>query len=130
LEALSSNGKLCDTARVHSNPRNSPRSDPSIIECELHVVRLDKSPAYEVLPYVWGNPDPPDYVICDGQRKAVTQNLGAALKHLRLDDRSVLHVLLRSASISIDTERTPSEIEAWASVLKGVIVNNVYAMPA
>jgi hypothetical protein len=65
-----------------------PGKASSIVECELQVVRLDKSPPYEALSYVWGNPDPVDYIICNGQRKAVTPNLGVALKHLRLENKS------------------------------------------
>ncbi|KAL5323657.1 hypothetical protein ACEPPN_008197 [Leptodophora sp. 'Broadleaf-Isolate-01'] len=67
-----------------------PGSAPSIVECELVVVRLDKAPPYEALSYVWGNPELLDYVVCNGQRKSVTTNLGIALKHLRLRDETRL----------------------------------------
>ncbi|KAG4429711.1 hypothetical protein IFR05_014808 [Cadophora sp. M221] len=67
-----------------------PGSAPNIVDCELLVVRLDKAPPYEALSYVWGNPELLDHVICNGQRKSVTINLGIALKHLRLQDETRL----------------------------------------
>ncbi|KAH7370153.1 heterokaryon incompatibility protein-domain-containing protein [Rhexocercosporidium sp. MPI-PUGE-AT-0058] len=67
-----------------------PGSAPNIVECELVVARLDTAPPYEALSYVWGDPEPLDAVICNGQRKSITTNLGIALKHLRLLDKARL----------------------------------------
>jgi hypothetical protein len=63
----------------------SPTSEP--IKCELDVVELQNAPPFEALSYVWGNPDPPVQVECNGQPKSVTPNLGAALRRLRLEDK-------------------------------------------
>ncbi|PVH77480.1 hypothetical protein DL98DRAFT_367783, partial [Cadophora sp. DSE1049] len=60
-----------------------PGAAPSIVECELRVVRLDSAPPYEALSYVWGELNLSDYVICNGQIISITRNLGIALRHLR-----------------------------------------------
>ncbi|KAF8859326.1 heterokaryon incompatibility, partial [Acephala macrosclerotiorum] len=42
---------------------------------------------YEALSYVWGESDPPCWILCNGQRKSVTPNLGAALRRLRYKEK-------------------------------------------
>ncbi|KAL2068382.1 hypothetical protein VTL71DRAFT_16480 [Oculimacula yallundae] len=65
-------------------------SEPDVVKCTLQVTKLADAPPYEALSYVWGDPDPPDYIMCNGHRKSVTPNLGSALKHLRFRDRDRL----------------------------------------
>lgn len=67
-----------------------PGKEANTVECELQVVRLSDAPPYEALSYVWGNPEPVDYVICNRHKKAVTQSLGSALKRLRYEDKTRL----------------------------------------
>jgi hypothetical protein len=67
-----------------------PGQRSETIQCELQVTTLDSAPPFEALSYVWGNPNPPDEIICNKQRKSVTPNLGAALKHLRLGEEERL----------------------------------------
>lgn len=67
------------------------RSD--IVQCTLRVVDLEDDPPYEALSYVWGNPDPPSRILCNGKSFRVTPNLGAALQHLRYADASKARIL-------------------------------------
>jgi hypothetical protein len=66
-----------------------PGPQSTIIECRLQLAILEEAPAFEALSYVWGDPNPADWIHCNGQRKPVTPNLGAALRRLRYekDDR-------------------------------------------
>ncbi|KAF4631122.1 hypothetical protein G7Y89_g7007 [Cudoniella acicularis] len=55
----------------------------AVIKCELEVVDLEARPRFEALSYVWGNPNPPDIIICNGQQHFMTPNLALALRRLR-----------------------------------------------
>ncbi|KAH6689850.1 heterokaryon incompatibility protein-domain-containing protein [Plectosphaerella plurivora] len=58
-----------------------------ILQCNLGVVNLDEAPAYEALSYVWGETTQDLNVHVAKQPMVVTDNLHAALRHLRLPDR-------------------------------------------
>jgi hypothetical protein len=57
------------------------------IQCQLFNYSLDESdrrpPLYEALSYIWGNPEKTLPILLDGHYFNVTQNLHAALRHLR-----------------------------------------------
>ncbi|KAL2070883.1 hypothetical protein VTL71DRAFT_13909 [Oculimacula yallundae] len=101
-------------------------SAPSVVECELEVVELDHAPAYEAISYVWGDPDPPAQIICNGHLKVVTPNLESALQHLRLASTTRLlwidaicvnqdDVIERSEQIQMMREiySKPSRVLVW-----------------
>ena len=50
------------------------------IQSTLEVVELDEALSYEALSYVWGKPDPPAEIICNGERMPVTPNLSVGLQ--------------------------------------------------
>lgn len=57
----------------------------SDIICTLKNVSLESHPPYEALSYVWGNTATSgSTIILEGKPKGVTENLAAALRHLRL----------------------------------------------
>lgn len=47
----------------------------------------DRQPTYEAISYVWGSPDRPVSINCDGKRLCITENLKDALVRVRLPDR-------------------------------------------
>ncbi|KAF5661391.1 heterokaryon incompatibility protein [Fusarium heterosporum] len=57
------------------------------IEGNILVVNLDDRPSYEALSYVWGDSTLELTVTVAGQPVAVTDNLHAALRHVRYTDR-------------------------------------------
>ncbi|PMD41902.1 HET-domain-containing protein [Hyaloscypha variabilis F] len=54
------------------------------IRCKIFHSSLDKSPGYEALSYVWGNPNVTQDVLIHERSQAVTKNLELALRHIRL----------------------------------------------
>ncbi|KAE9367294.1 HET-domain-containing protein [Stipitochalara longipes BDJ] len=60
-----------------------PGLEHTVIECDLEVVDLEAHPRLEALSYVWGNPNPPEAILCNGQQHPVTPNLALALSRLR-----------------------------------------------
>jgi hypothetical protein len=61
-----------------------PSSEPGdVVECQLLTVSLEKKPKYTALSYVWGADEGKKTIILDGTPVSVTQNLEAALSHLR-----------------------------------------------
>jgi Heterokaryon incompatibility protein (HET) len=65
-----------------------PGAGSDVIQTTLAVVKLEDAPAFDALSYVWGSPKRTVNTLCDGERIAVTSNLGAALRRLRYPDRS------------------------------------------
>ncbi|KAF9630693.1 Heterokaryon incompatibility [Lasiodiplodia theobromae] len=58
----------------------------SDIICTLMNVSLESHPPYEALSYVWGDTATSgSTIILEGKSKGVTENLAAALRHLRLE---------------------------------------------
>ncbi|TVY23751.1 Heterokaryon incompatibility protein 6,OR allele [Lachnellula hyalina] len=55
----------------------------TMIECDLEVVDLETRPRLEALSYVWGNPNPPEAILCNGHQHSVTPNLALALRRIR-----------------------------------------------
>lgn len=55
------------------------------LKCERHVVNLSDNPVYDTLSYRWGGPDT-RHIRVDSQDISVTENLHAALLHLRQKD--------------------------------------------
>lgn len=43
---------------------------------------------FETISYVWGDPELRDIILCDGQVRHITSNLGDALRSVRLQDRT------------------------------------------
>ena len=66
-------------------------TQPEPIRCNLSYVSLNDKPKYEALSYVWGVPSTPISILLDEHPFGVTQNLGLALRFLRLptDDRTL-----------------------------------------
>jgi hypothetical protein len=60
-----------------------PGLEHTVIECDLEVVDLEAHPRLEALSYVWGNPNPPEAILCNGHQHSVTPNLALALRRLR-----------------------------------------------
>ena len=66
-----------------------PEGEDGGITCELKVISLnDAHVRYEALSYVWGDPRRTLPVMLHGSLTPVTENLSAALKHLRFADRA------------------------------------------
>ncbi|CAJ2502190.1 Uu.00g095840.m01.CDS01 [Anthostomella pinea] len=70
----------CDRFRVVTI---FPGASDQAIQCTLEHVALGKSPDYEALSYVWGNPEDKADIFCNGRRLQVTADLHAALHHIR-----------------------------------------------
>ena len=64
---------------------------PEPIQCSLSYVSLNDTPKYEALSYVWGDQSIRIPILLDEYPFGVTQNLGLALRFLRLptDDRTL-----------------------------------------
>ena len=75
-----------------SDPRNfrilciEPGVLGSRIRGSLHESRPNDGVRYSALSYVWGSPQIVAYVLVEGGYSLVTENLYAALQHLRLED--------------------------------------------
>jgi hypothetical protein len=59
-----------------------------LIQLSIVQARLRNAPKYEALSYEWGTNTSDYKVSCNGQELQVRANLAAALKHLRLADKS------------------------------------------
>jgi hypothetical protein len=66
-------------------PSASP--DPTEIHCNLTTARLADTPSYEALSYAWGDPVFPEKIYLPTGYLAITSNLAAALRQLRLPNR-------------------------------------------
>ena len=66
-------------------PPASP--DPTEIHCNLTTARLADKPSYEALSYAWGDPVFPEKMYLPTGYLAITSNLAAALRQLRLPNR-------------------------------------------
>jgi hypothetical protein len=71
-----------------------PGLDEEVIRCELQAATLsppsvEQQPPFEALSYVWGPPDPPQNIICNGVVKTVTPNLASALRRIRASEEFV-----------------------------------------
>jgi hypothetical protein len=66
-------------------PPASP--DPTEIQCNLTTARLADKPSYEALSYAWGDPVFPEKIYLPTGYLAITSNLAAALRQLRLPNR-------------------------------------------
>jgi hypothetical protein len=66
-------------------PPASP--EPTEIHCNLTTARLADKPSYEALSYAWGDPVFPEKIYLPTGYLAVTSNLAAALRQLRLPNR-------------------------------------------
>ncbi|RYP15316.1 hypothetical protein DL765_005797 [Monosporascus sp. GIB2] len=64
-----------------------PGSDHEQITCNLAEASIDDPPRYSALSYTWGTTPRTKTVLINGQSFLVTDNLWAALWHLRLPDR-------------------------------------------
>jgi hypothetical protein len=54
------------------------------LECYCLPYNIDEAPSYEALSYVWGNPNPPTELLCNGQSIQIQPSLSHALRSLRL----------------------------------------------
>lgn len=62
----------------------APALDKScLLECACLPYNIDEAPPYEALSYVWGNPNPPDVLLCNGQSTSIGPSLSHALRRLR-----------------------------------------------
>lgn len=63
------------------------------IETDLEVFKLDSNVQYTALSYVWGNPLPSSWIVCNGHSVAITRNLWEVLSCLQEQEcRSLLWV--------------------------------------
>ncbi|KAH7010715.1 heterokaryon incompatibility protein-domain-containing protein [Macrophomina phaseolina] len=62
-----------------------PGLDKEEIKCELFISTT--ATPFEALSYVWGDENGKIEITIQGERKPVTKNLEAALRHIRLDDK-------------------------------------------
>ncbi|KAF1836701.1 HET-domain-containing protein [Decorospora gaudefroyi] len=56
------------------------------LECYCLPYNIDEAPSYEALSYVWGNPDPPTELLCNGQSIQIGPSLSQALRRLRCQE--------------------------------------------
>jgi hypothetical protein len=56
------------------------------LECYCCPFQLDAAPPYEALSYVWGAPNPPTEILCNGESILVGSGLANALTRLRLSN--------------------------------------------
>lgn len=59
------------------------------IFCTLEDAKLDDTPVYNALSYVWGQPDFSERIYCDKGYIDVTANAFAAVRQLRRKDRKI-----------------------------------------
>jgi hypothetical protein len=67
----------------------SSRKD--VVRCTLSISSLDepgRSPVYEALSYEWGLPKSESFIVLDGRRTQVRENLYQALLHLRHPEKA------------------------------------------
>ena len=65
-----------------------PGSDKAPLSCSLRIVSLSELPVYEAISYTWGEPIFSASIECFSRGQLpITENLSAALFHLRLADR-------------------------------------------
>ncbi|KUJ14299.1 HET-domain-containing protein [Mollisia scopiformis] len=115
---------LAGPANTHSRPvrllKILPGSETDVIECILLDAELDTHPEYEALSYVWGVSTPAITIICCGQLKTVTPNLGAALRRRRLPDKSRRMWI---DAICIDQENLVERLQQVA------LMRDIYSQP-
>jgi Heterokaryon incompatibility protein (HET) len=80
-------------------------SDLWQISCRLTAVDLDKAPDFFALSYVWGEPRMEYFIMLNGQKFGVTENLFVALYHIRKVFRKIP---IWIDAVCID-QRNPSE---------------------
>ena len=96
------------------------------IVCSLSIATLSEKPQYDALSYVWGNRIAEDPIMVDGIAVRVTENLEAAMRHLRRLDMSIIlwidalcinqkNVLERNQQVSLmgAIYRGAQEVLAW-----------------
>ena len=96
------------------------------IVCDLSTAILTEKPPYDALSYVWGNKNAEDPVIVNGTPVRVTENLEAAMRHLRRLDSSIViwidalcinqkNTLERNRQVSLMSAiyRGAQEVFAW-----------------
>ncbi|KAL8785641.1 MAG: hypothetical protein Q9195_008561 [Heterodermia aff. obscurata] len=74
------------------------------IFCSLSTALLTESPQYDALSYVWGDSHAKKPVMAGGIPVRVTENLDAAMRHLRRFDRSIFVWI---DALCINQENTP-----------------------
>jgi hypothetical protein len=57
------------------------------IKCILELTSLNQNPTYKALSYIWGNPSNLKQIDLSGHTFYINQNLGVALRNLRLRTR-------------------------------------------
>ncbi|KAI1076156.1 HET-domain-containing protein [Whalleya microplaca] len=65
-----------------------PGSGDEPLRCNLHHGDISKSPLYEAISYVWGDPHNRCDITCNDRRLSITVNLDTVLRHLRLPSES------------------------------------------
>lgn len=60
--------------------------DPLV--CTLHSTHLNEFPTFEAISYVWGIPVKDQPMTCNGKEISITANLSAALRQVRLTNKS------------------------------------------
>jgi Heterokaryon incompatibility protein (HET) len=96
----------------------SAKNEDEVIICELfHITHLMATPYYEALSYAWGTKLASRFILVDGKRLSVTENLFSALHHLR---RKHCHRLLWVDAICIDQ----SNLEERSQQVQ--IMDNIY----
>jgi hypothetical protein len=83
-----------------------PGSGDDPIRCSMVVKSLGRGVIYNALSYTWGDSNTKQEIFCDGLRLDITQNLHAALRQLREDDRTQL---LWVDAVCINQVNTPEK---------------------
>ena len=60
-----------------------PGTDHDPLVGSLQSVRIDQTPPYEAISYVWGDPTKTVVLVCDGAKLGITYNLSSALRRVR-----------------------------------------------
>ncbi|KAH7120900.1 heterokaryon incompatibility protein-domain-containing protein [Dendryphion nanum] len=115
------------TIRLLTLYPGSPKED---IACHLEVVSLDSNPQYETLSYAWGCQELVKPIYLNNQPVRITENLHAALQHLRLQDDCLClwvdaicidqkNLSERSAQVAMmrDIYRSSTRVYVWLGTL-------------
>ncbi|XXG93998.1 hypothetical protein Hte_000249 [Hypoxylon texense] len=73
-------------------PLEPHESEQAQIRCRTRIVPLSSDADYETISYVWGDPSNTSLIEVDGENIAITKNLEAALRRIRLPETRTLWV--------------------------------------
>ncbi|CAF9935801.1 MAG: hypothetical protein HETSPECPRED_009903 [Heterodermia speciosa] len=92
---------------------------PDELLCNLSIAALTERPQYDALSYVWGDGLAKKPIMLDGTPVRVTENLDAAMRHLRRLDKSIF---IWIDALCIDQANTPErnhQVSIMGDVYRG-----------